>query len=403
MVAAPDPTPEGASVLSLELGTQALPAGTNVLAWHGLAGSARALALALAARARPLVIIAGTPIEADRLAAELRFFADADLPVLFFPGNETLAYDPFSPHPDITSQRLATLASLPALTRGVVVTPLDALQGRLPPAPYVAGHTLLLETGMQLDAAAFRERLVAAGYAHVPQVATHGEFAVRGSIIDLYPMGAAHPFRLDLFDDRLDSVRAFDAETQRSGDRMASVRLLPAREFPLDEEGIRLFRRRWRARFEGDPSRSPVYRAVGEGRAPAGIEAWLPLFFERTGSFFDYLPPGACLVDASADPTAAATLWSGITERHEDLRHDLERPLLRPGELFIDPEELAGLLAREPRIALLPVPAATATAEGVGVRGALFHRLTCHAHNISFRWFPNRCDAPTIGPIGRSR
>ncbi|MCC7198308.1 MAG: transcription-repair coupling factor [Gammaproteobacteria bacterium] len=359
MAAAPDPATEGASVLSLERVTQALPAGTGVIDWRGLAGSARALALALAARTRPLAIITGTPIEADRLAAELRFFAGAGLPILFFPGNETLAYDPFSPHPDITSQRLATLASLPALTRGIVVASLDAVIGRLPPAAYVASHTLLLETGMRLDAVAFRERLVAAGYVHVPQVATHGEFALRGSIIDLYPMGAAHPYRLDLFDDCLDSIRAFDAETQRSGERMPGVRLLPAREFPLDAEGIRLFRRRWRARFEGDPSRSPVYRAVGEGRAPAGVEAWLPLFFERTDSFFDYLPPGVCLADASTDPAAAAALWTGIGERHEDLRHDLERPLLRPGELFIEPEELAALLVRRPRIVLPPSPAST--------------------------------------------
>jgi len=354
MAAAIDPNRDSGTLHSLEHDATSLSGSAGIVRWHGLAGSARALALALAARRRPLVVIAATPIQADRLVAELRFFADTDLPVLFFPGTETLAYDPFSPHPDITSERLATLASLPALARGLVVLPLDALQGRLPPVHYVAGHTLLLETGMQLDPAAFRERLVAAGYANVPQVVSHGEFAVRGSIIDLFPMGAAHPFRLDLFDDRLDSIRTFDAETQRSAERIDRIRLLPAREFPLDEDGTRSFRRRWRARFEGDPSRSPVYRAVGESRAPAGIEAWLPLFFEQTATFFDYLPAAACLVDASDDPGAAAALWSGIAERYEDLRHDLERPLLRPGELFIDPEELAGLLARRSRVVLLP-------------------------------------------------
>jgi len=353
MAAAFDPNRDSGTLHGLEHDATSLPGSAGIVRWHGLTGSARALALSLAARRRPLVVIAATPIQADRLVAELRFFADTGLPVLFFPGTETLAYDPFSPHPDITSERLATLASLPALTRGLVVLPLDALQGRLPPAHYVAGHTLLLEAGMQLDPAAFRERLVAAGYAHVPQVVSHGEFAVRGSIIDLFPMGAAHPFRLDLFDDRLDSIRTFDAETQRSAERIDRIRLLPAREFPLDEDGTRSFRRRWRARFEGDPSRSPVYRAVGEGRAPAGIEAWLPLFFEQTATFFDYLPATACLVDASDDPGAAAVLWSGIAERYDDLRHDLERPLLRPGELFVDPEEMSGLLARRPRVVLL--------------------------------------------------
>ncbi len=354
MAAAPDTTIAGDPLGSLARSGAALPADRDCVRWEGLTGSARALALTLAARHRPLLVIANAPLAADRLGAELRFFADDDLPVLAFPGTEALAYDPFSPHPDIASERLATLATLPLLERGIVVTSLDALQARLPPAQYVAAHTLAVEAGRNMDLEAFRARLVAAGYALVSQVATHGEFAVRGSIIDLFPMGAAHPYRLDFFGTELDSIRVFDADTQRSGERIPHVRLLPAREFPLDEDGVKQFRRRWRARFEGDPSRAPVYRAVGDRRAPAGIEAWLPLFFEQTGTLLDYLPASAVVVDATDGPATAARLWAAIGERYEDLRHDIERPLLRPGELFLEPEELAGLIGARARLDLTP-------------------------------------------------
>ncbi|MCC7200923.1 MAG: transcription-repair coupling factor, partial [Gammaproteobacteria bacterium] len=334
------------------LGAQ-FPSAATAAAWSGLHGSAAALAIVeAAARAQgPAIVLAAGSREADRLAAELRFFAPVDLPVHTFPDYETLPYDPFSPHPDLTSQRLTTLAALPGLRRGIVLVTVEALLQRLPPRQYVESHSFVLAAGQKIDVEAFRGRLTAAGYAAVTQVMAHGEFAVRGSIIDLFPMGAREPYRIDLFDDEVESIRIFDPESQRSGEKLPQVRLLPAREFPTTPEAVKEFRRRWRVRFEGDPLRSPVYRAVSEGLAPAGIEYWLPLFFERTASLFDYLPARATLIASGLDASIEAA-WAGISARYDQLGHDIERPLLKPGEVYLEAHELANEFGRRARIAL---------------------------------------------------
>ncbi len=238
--------------------------------------------------------------------------------------------------------------ALPELKRGIVVVALPTLMQRLPPRRWIESHALELTRGQRLDTEAFRARLIAGGYASVAQVMAHGEFAVRGSLIDLFPMGSRQPLRIDLFGDEIDSIRAFDPESQRSAGGLDRVRILPAREYPLNPDGIREFRRRFRARFEGDPNRSALYRQVSEALAPAGIEYYLPLFFEQLATLFDYLPPSALLVDAADLETRADSVWQETTERFEQRRHDVERPVLEPREISLPPGELRESVGRFP-------------------------------------------------------
>ncbi|MFZ8964473.1 MAG: transcription-repair coupling factor [Steroidobacteraceae bacterium] len=325
-----------------------LPAPAETLAWGELYGSARALAiveLALEAHG-PVLVVAETNRQAVSLQGELTFFAGTDLPVRALPGHETLPYDPFSPHPDIVSERLETLAALPHLRRGVVIVSADTLTQRLPPRQHVEAHSFDLVRGTRLDLTAFRSRLSAAGYAAVGQVMAHGEYAIRGSVIDLFPMGAGEPLRLDLFDDEIETIRHFDPQSQRSTGALDALRLLPAREFPTTPEAVTAFRQRWRAVFEGDPTRSPVYRSVSEGLAPAGIESWLPLFFERLASVFDYLPGDTTVVLAGEVRHGIGTFLDSVEERYEQRRHDLERPLLPPASLYLTPEEIEDRLGK---------------------------------------------------------
>ena len=325
---------------------------TPEVRWGQLYGGALPLALVAAAERHPVPVLAvtATARDAERLAEELAFFATAGLTILSLPDYETLPYDVFSPHPDSTSQRLATLAALPDLAHGIVVVAADTLMKRLPPASFVAGHSFVLSAGERVDLDAFRARLVAAGYASVTQVVAPGEFAIRGSLVDLYPMGATAPYRIDFFDADIDSIRVFDPDTQRSGERLDRIRLLPAREFALMPEAIKEFRRRYRQRFEGDVTRSQVYKSFSDGLPLGGIEYYLPLCFDAVATLFDYLPAGALCVDACGIATVAARTWEEIGDRHEQRRHDIERPLLDPAEVFLPPEELGRRLAQMPRV-----------------------------------------------------
>jgi len=312
------------------------------LRWHQLYGSAAALALAEAMQAdsRLYVIVADGARELERLSAELQFYAAGQLDLLTFPDWEVLPYDLFSPHPDITSERLRSLFELPRLKKGCLVVTADTLMQRLPPKAYVQARAFELKVGQTLGLEAFRDRLVEAGYASVSQVTSPGEFAMRGSLLDVFPTGSRDPLRIDLFDEDIEAIRRFDPETQRSLDSLDSVRLLPAREVPLDAEGVKGFRRRFRTRFEGDPNQSSIYRGVSEGLAPPGIEFYLPLFFDETSTLFDYLPQNAVLVRDVALSGALAKDWVDVEQRYEDRRHDIDRPILSPEELFLRPEEL---------------------------------------------------------------
>ncbi|MCS3902294.1 transcription-repair coupling factor (superfamily II helicase) [Methylohalomonas lacus] len=335
------------------LNPPAVPAIGSSSDWSRLAGSSRALALVqLAAQAeRPLLVLTPDSLSAQRLADELRFYQGAagDWPVLFFPDWETLPYDIFSPYQDIISERLATLVRLPDIERGILVAPVNTVMHRLPPREYLLAHSLDLQVGQQLDIDAFRRRLVDSGYRVVSQVMEHGDLAVRGSIIDLYPMGTREPLRIDLFDDQIDTIRVFDPESQRSQETVNEVRVLPAREVPLVDDAIARFRANWRARFAGNPSNCPIYRDVSQGLAPAGIEYYLPLFYEETQSLFDYMSDSAVLVEVDDVGEAASGFWDDIESRYESGRHDVERPLLPPETMFISPaqlEERAGLHSR---------------------------------------------------------
>jgi transcription-repair coupling factor (superfamily II helicase) len=320
--------------------------------WHQLYGSAPALALAEAAAAAPRlhVVIVDAARDLEQLTAELRFFAGDSLPLLTLPDWEVLPYDLFSPHPDIISERLRTLYELPQTQRGCLIVAADTLLQRLPPRHYVEGRAFELARGERLALEPFRQRLIDAGYASVSQVTAPGEFAVRGSLLDVIPMGTGTPVRIDLFDEEIEAIRRFDPDTQRSLDATERLRVLPAREVPLDAQSVKDFRRRFRTRFEGDPNRSSIYRGVSEGLAPAGIEFYQPLFFETTATLFDYLPGDAVIVHAAALPQALERAWSGIGQRYEDRRHDLERPILEPRELFLEPVQLLAALEACPVI-----------------------------------------------------
>jgi transcription-repair coupling factor (superfamily II helicase) len=322
--------------------------------WSGLRGAALPLALAEAASSTrgPIAVFTEDAALLERLETELAFFIPRDVPVLAFPDYETLPYDRFSPHPDIISQRLRTLATLPRLARGIVLADLPTALQRLPPRSFIDAHSLSLAVGEELDLEAFRLRLTAAGYASVPQVGTPGEFAIRGSLFDLFPMGSDAPLRIDLDDRRIDSIRSFDAETQRTVGRLERIELLPAREFSLAPDSIRDFRRRFRTRFEGDLTRMPVYRDVGEGIAPAGIEYFLPLFFDTTATLFDYLPGSAVLALPANAAEALASALRAIEERYEEHRYDIEHPVLAPAEVFLDAQQWLALARERPHAEL---------------------------------------------------
>ncbi|MCP5141871.1 MAG: transcription-repair coupling factor [Chromatiales bacterium] len=325
----------------------------RALRWGRLYGSAPALALVSAARthAAPVVVITADNRAADRYLQELAVYG-ADLDVLGFPDWETLPYDVFSPLPEIVSQRLTTLHRLPDMQRGVLVVPIATLMQRIPPRTHLEGNTFLIDVGSRLDPDETRKRLEAAGYRCVEQVFEHGEFAVRGSLLDLFPMGGGHAYRIDLFDDEVETIRTFDPETQLSTGQVERIALLPAREFPLDKDAIARFRRNFRQRFEIGGNDSPLFRDVSDGNAPGGIEYYLPLFYEQLSTLFDFLPDDALFVTTEGVAEAAAAFWSETGTRYHERTWDRERPPLRPDELYLDPDDTVAAIERRARIDL---------------------------------------------------
>ena len=312
-----------------------------------LTGASHALAAVEIARGleRPRVLLATDAREADRLEAEVRWFA-GDLPVQHFVEWETLPWDTFSPHQDIVSQRLAVLGRLPRKKRGILIVSAAVLLQRLPPLGYVAARTLQLKSGESVDRDAFIASLSEAGYLRVPQVEEHGEFAVRGALLDVFPMGSEQPLRIDFFDDEVDTLRSFDPETQMSGDKVSEINILPAREVPLDADAVKAFRHRYRERFEGQPSQSRVYRDVSDGIAHGGIEYYLPMFFDTTATLIDYLPENVAVLAPTGLDGLLQQAWDEITERYELCRLDPERPILRPDETFVAPASILDSLQR---------------------------------------------------------
>ena len=302
-------------------------------------------------------IVTADATDAQRLIDEMAFFAP-ELRCVLFPDWETLPYDTFSPHQDLISERLATLWRISqrdkATGADVVIVPATTALYRLAPPSFLAGYTFHFKLKQKLDEAKFKAQLTLAGYSHVSQVVSPGEYAVRGSLIDLFPMGSTVPYRVDLFDDEIDSIRTFDPDSQRSLYPVPEVRLLPGREFPMDDAARARFRSRWRELLEGDPTRSRIYKDIGNGVATAGIEYYLPLFFEETATVFDYLGDEATVVLHGDLESAFQHFWQDTRERYRLVQGDPERPTLAPEALFLATEQFYARVNQHPQLAIRP-------------------------------------------------
>lgn len=325
--------------------------------WQNLPGSSASLAIyhgALSAEQPILLLTHDTP-SALRLEQELASLnQQQQLPICLFPDWETLPYDTFSPHQDIISQRLATLYQLSRMDKGIVIVPVTTLMQRLAPKQYLEANSLIIQKGDKKDLHQLRQELEASGYRYVDQVMEHGEFSARGAILDLFPMGSKTPFRLDFFDDEIDEIRLFDPENQRSSDKVAGIDLLPAHEFPTDTDGVNLFRSQYREQFTSTIHKESIYHQVSNGIMPAGIEYYLPLFFQQSNTLCDYLSDNTLVIVSGDIEKSLASHWTDIEYRYEDRRYDPTRPLLPPSQLFLNSEELYSALKPFDRINLKP-------------------------------------------------
>ncbi|WP_088742555.1 transcription-repair coupling factor [Cobetia sp. QF-1] len=323
--------------------------------WTLDGGSAAALALARLADAddAPLMVITPDTASAQRLEADLRFYTRHPERLLPFPDWETLPYDSFSPHQDIVSERLRTLRMLQISRRAIVPVPVNTLMQRLAPVDYIAGQVFSLNRGDTLDREDFRSRLSRAGYRAVETVYEPGEYALRGALIDLFPMGSKQPLRIDLFDEEIDTLRAFDPDTQRSGDKVESIEILPAHEYPLTRGAIACFREGFETLFDIDPRQCILYNDALKGIPSPGLEQYLPLFFEETATLFDHLGETLRIAMLPGVREAAEHHWDAITTRHANLGVDPTRPLLPPHRAFVPVNELFGLIKQHERIELL--------------------------------------------------
>ncbi|MDT0594168.1 transcription-repair coupling factor [Glaciecola petra] len=323
------------------------------LHWNRLEGAAVPLAIANAYKKHqgPLIVLTTDTAEAYQLEKEISFFLDKKTDDLhIFPHWETLAYDHFSPHQDIVSKRLETLYLLSRKQPGIFLVPISTLLQRLAPVDYIGKHLLYLQEGERLDTNDFRRNLEKAGYLHVGQVMSHSEFCIRGSIIDMFPMGSDHPYRIDLFDDEIDSIRLFDPSTQRSLDKVSNIRLLPAREFPTDKEALSLFRTQFLNNFDQikQNEADSVLSQVSKGTMPGGVEYYLPLFFKQTASLFDYLHEDAIFVYQGGLNQAIEKFCLDVENRYEQYKYNLSRPLLTPTALFLHQQEVNAFLKAWP-------------------------------------------------------
>ena len=313
------------------------------------------------------VIVTADATDAQRLVDEVPFFAP-DLRLAIFPDWETLPYDTFSPHQDLISERLATLWRISQRDKAqgadVVLVPATTALYRLAPPAFLAGYTFEFKVKQKLDEAKLKAQLTLAGYSHVSQVVSPGEYAVRGGLIDLFPMGSMVPYRVDLFDDEIDSIRTFDPDSQRSLYPVPEVRLLPGREFPMDEAARAKFRSRWRELLEGDPTKSRIYKDMGNGVATAGIEYYLPLFFEETATVFDYLGQNATVILHGDLEPAFQRFWQDTKDRYRLVQGDPDRPALPPEALFLSAEQFYTLCNSHAQLALKSAAGTLAAASG---------------------------------------
>ncbi len=322
--------------------------------WSELYGSGQSRAICETAQQQkaPVVVIVPDNTQLQQIHQELMFFASENIEILIFPDLETLPYDKFSPHQDIISERLLTLNKLLTLKTGIVLVAVSTLMQLLTPKSYIEANCLILNQYQKLDLIDFRNVLTKRGYYHVDRVVQHGEFTIRGSIIDIFPTGSPLPYRIDLFDNDIDSIRQFDPDTQRSLQEVDNIRLLPAREFPLTKDAIQLFQKRWQQNFTSDPNNCPIYEIISRADSAPGIEYYLPLFFDELQTFFDYLPANSILVTPEKLHAAAEHYWIEINERYEQLRYDITNPLLSPIQIFLPVDKLFAQFKHFPHIVI---------------------------------------------------
>jgi transcription-repair coupling factor (superfamily II helicase) len=319
---------------------------------------------ALGARARDagrlLLVLCASAQVAQRLSEEVRW-ADSSLSVDLFPDWETLPYDHFSPHQDLVSERLLALYRLLQKQTHIFIAPVTTAAHRLAPLAFHAAHTFSITKGQTFNLDAMRAQLTLAGYAHVTQVVAPGEYCVRGGLIDLYPMGASLPYRIDLFDDEIESIKQFNTDSQRTLFPVNEIRLLPAREFPTDENARTFFRKKFREVFEGDPSRCALYKDMGNGVIAGGIEYYTPLFFEKTTTLFDYIAADAITFEHGDLVGALGQFEADTQARYKLMRGDLSRPCLSPPQIFVPKDDFLGVLKTYSRFQIKPQPEATSS------------------------------------------
>ncbi|HFC7721315.1 TPA: transcription-repair coupling factor [Neisseria meningitidis] len=325
--------------------TYPIPKPREKSRWPNLSQGSLPLALARYLPHKQLKVVLTLDAEqALRLQTVWRFFRPHDTAV-FLPDWETLPYERFSPHQDLVSERLSALWQIKSGAADVLFVPVATAMQKLPPVPFLAGRTFWLKTGQTLDIGRLKSDLVDAGYNHVSHVVAAGEFAVRGGIVDLFPMGSEMPYRIDLFDDEIDSIKTFDTETQRTISPVSEIRLLPAHEFPTDSEAQKIFRSRFREEVDGNPNDAAVYKAVSNGHFGAGVEYYLPLFFENElETLFDYIGEDALFVSLGDVHAEANRFWSDVKSRYAMAQGDETYPPLLPQYLYLSADVFAGRL-----------------------------------------------------------
>ena len=343
-----------------------------------LYGSSRGLFISeqIAAHSGLSVVVCCNMADAEQLEQEIRFFSERKPAIYRFPDLETLPYDQFSPHQDIISERIRCLASISSASDGFLVLPISTLLQKIAPTEFIRQRSLDLKVGDLVGMTALRDDLSRYGYRAVSQVEEHGEFSARGSILDLFPMGSSLPFRIDFFDDEVESIRSFDAESQLSIEKIDRIQLLPAQEYPLDEVGIKQFRLRFRETFDIDPNTCPVYTDISNGIASAGVEYYLPLFFDELASLFDYLPADSRLLIDDAALSHAGGFIDQVQQRYESRRYNLEWPLLTPQALFLDTDTLQSRLQSFSRVYFSAFKLDTETADCINCDSQSIPQLT---------------------------
>ncbi|MCG6200486.1 transcription-repair coupling factor [Psychromonas antarctica] len=331
----------------------ALKSKSDRLLLANLQGGSQALTISECAKqqASPLILIVNDTPTALKLNQELDFFVEDKIDIVSFPDWETLPYDHFSPHQDIISTRIETLYKLPDMQQGILIVPISTLLLRLAPRAYLTQHTLIIQSGQKIELQTLRANLEAAGYYSVEQVMEHGEFCARGSLLDIFPMASLTPYRIDFFDDEIDSIRPFDRESQRSLKPIKEIKLLPAHEFATDSDAIKRFKVKFADKFTSplSSSKESIFSKIDQANLPAGIEYYLPLFFEQTATLFDYLPSNSRLAIVGDINQASSDFWQRLDARYNERCVDLYRPLLPPAELYLRHEQCFEQISQWPR------------------------------------------------------